>query len=137
MSNEEFFKKKEEERAAHMLLVEFIKNHPDVVADALQPIIAIWGEVSYESLKNDVGVVSQVFAGLALKLIDHNSSLSPEDSDNMVLPVGARTMSSTIESLAKFIDSTRSLWLFLIDKHIENPAVRMVHETFMKYEAQM
>lgn len=137
MSNEEWNKKMDERKAAHMLLVDFVKNHPDTVADALQPIIAMWGEVTYESLKNDVGVVSQVFAGVALELIDHNSALEPEDTDNMVLPVGAKTMNHTIESLSKFITSTREMWLFLINKHIDTPAFDMVRKAFWKYEAQM
>ena len=137
MSNEEWNKKQEERRAAHMLLVEFVKNNPDEVANALQPIIAMWGEVTFESLKNDMGVVSQVFAGLALQLIEHNSALEPEDSDNMILPVGAKTMNDTLESLAKFIDSTREMWLMLINKNINRPAFDMVRQAFWKYEAQM
>lgn len=120
-----------------MLLVEFVKNNPDEVANALQPIIAMWGEVTFESLKNDMGVVSQVFAGLALQLIEHNSALEPEDSDNMILPVGAKTMNDTLESLAKFIDSTREMWLMLINKNINRPAFDMVRQAFWKYEAQM
>ena len=137
MSNKEFLRKQQECNAAHMLLVEFVKNNADVVANALQPIIAIWGEVTYESLNNAVGVVSQVFAGVALQLIDHNSGLDPEDTDNIVLPVGARTMNDTIESLSKFISSTRDMWLFLINENIDNPAVDMVRKAFWKYEAQM
>ena len=91
MSNEEFERKQTEQKAAHMLMVEFVKSNADLMATVLEPIVATWGEVTYPSLKDNMGVVSQVFAGVALELIDHNSSLDPEDCDNMVLPVGAKT----------------------------------------------
>ena len=137
MSNEEFKKKQEEQRAAHMLMVEFVKNNADLMATVLEPIVATWGEVTYESLKTNMGVVSQVFAGVALELIDHNSILDPEDCDNMVLPVGAKTMSSTIDELSKFIAAVRYLFVLFIDKNIDHPAIDMVRRAFYKYEAQM
>ena len=137
MSNEEFEKKLEEQRAAHMLMMEFVRNHADLIATVLEPIVAIWGEVTYPSLKDNMGVVSQVFAGLALDLIDHNSDLDPEDIDNMILPVGARTMRSTIEELSKFISSVRGLFQLFIDKNLKHPAIEMVQKAFSEYEAQM
>ena len=137
MSNEEFKKKQEEQRAAHMLMVEFVKSNADLMAKVLEPIVATWGEVTYESLKTNMGVVSQVFAGVALELIDHNSNLDPEDCDNMVLPVGAKTMSSTIDELSKFIAAVRYLFVLFIDKNIDHPAIDMVRRAFYKYEAQM
>ena len=137
MSNEEFKKKQEEQIAAHMLMVEFVKNNADLMARVMEPIVATWGEVTYESLKTNMGVVSQVFAGVALELIDHNSNLDPEDSENMVLPVGAKTMSSTIDELSKFIASVRYLFVLFIDKNIDHPAIDMVRRAFYKYEAQM
>ena len=137
MSNEEFTKKQNEQRAAHMLMTDYVKNHADEVATVLEPIIAKWFEVTYESLKDNLGVVSQVFAGVALELIDHNSELDPDDNDNMILPVGAKTMNSTIEELSKFIHSVRSLFILLIDKNINDPAFDMVRKAFYKYEAQM
>jgi len=120
-----------------MLMVEFVKNNADLMAKVLEPIVAMWGEVTYESLKDNMGVVSQVFAGVALELIDHNSILDPEDCDNMVLPVGARTMSSTIDELSKFIAAVRYLFVLFIDKNIDHPAIDMVRRAFYKYEAQM
>jgi hypothetical protein len=137
MSNEEFKKKQEEQRAAHMLMVEFVKSNADLMAKVLEPIVATWGEVTYESLKTNMGVVSQVFAGVALELIDHNSNLDPEDCDNMVLPVGAKTMSSTIDEFSKFIAAVRYLFVLFIDKNIDHPAIDMVRRAFYKYEAQM
>ena len=137
MSNEEFKKKQEEQRAAHMLMVEFVKSNADLMAKVLEPIVATWGAVTYESWKDNMGVVSQVFAGVALELIDHNSNLDPEDCDNMVLPVGAKTMSSTIEELSKFISAVRYLFVLFIDKNIDHPAIDMVRRAFYKYEAQM
>ena len=137
MSNEEFKKKQEEQRAAHMLMVEFVKSNADLMATVLEPIVATWGEVTYPSLKDNMGVVSQVFAGVALELIDHNSNLEPEDVNNMVLPVGAKTMSSTIEDLSKFIAAVRYLFVLFIDKNIDHPAIDMVRRAFYKYEAQM
>ena len=137
MSNEEFKKKQEEQRAAHMLMVEFVKSNADLMATVLEPIVAMWGEVTYPSLKDNMGVVSQVFAGVALELIDHNSNLAPEDCDNMVLPVGAKTMSSTIDELSKFIAAVRYLFVLFIDKNINHPAIDMVRRAFYKYEAQM
>lgn len=124
MSNEEFKKKQDEQRAAHMLMVEFVKSNADLMATVLEPIVAMWGEVTYPSLKDNMGVVSQVFAGVALELIDHNSNLEPEDADNMVLPVGAKTMSSTIEELSKFIASVRYLFVLFIDKKHRPPCHR-------------
>ena len=47
MSNEEFKKKQEEQRAAHMLMVEFVKSNADLMAKVLEPIVATWGEVTY------------------------------------------------------------------------------------------
>lgn len=137
MSNEEYFKKSEEQKAAHMLMTEFVKNNADLVAKALQPIVAIWGEVTYESLNNDLGVVGRAFAGIALEVIEHNSCLEIDDPDLMALPVGARAMSNTVNSLSKFILSTRELWVLLINKHINDPAMQMAHKAFCKYEAQM
>jgi hypothetical protein len=137
MSNEEFERKQTEQKAAHMLMVEFVKNHAELMATVLEPIVATWGEVTYPSLKDNMGVVSQVFAGVALELIDHNSSLDPEDNDNMVLPVGAKTMNNTIEELSKFITSVRHLFVLFIDKNINDPAIEMVRRAFYKYEAQM
>ena len=137
MSNEEFERKQTEQKAAHMLMVEFVKSNADLMATVLEPIVATWGEVTYASLKDNMGVVSQVFAGVALELIDHNSSLDPEDCDNMVLPVGAKTMNSTIEELSKFITSVRTLFVLFIDKNINHPAIDMVRRAFYKYEAQM
>jgi len=137
MSKEEFKKKQEEQIAAHMLMMEFVKSHADLMATVLEPIVAMWGEVTYPSLKDNMGVVSQVFAGVALELIDHNSNLEPEDVNNMVLPVGAKTMSSTIEELSKFIAAVRYLFVLFIDKNINHPAIDMVRRAFYKYEAQM
>ena len=137
MSKEEFKKKQEEQRAAHMLMMEFVKSHADLMATELEPIVAMWGEVTYPSLKDNMGVVSQVFAGVALELIDHNSNLDPEDVNNMVLPVGAKTMNNTIEELSKFIASVRHLFVLFIDKNIDHPAIDMVRRAFYKYEAQM
>ena len=113
MSKEEFKKKQEEQIAAHMLMMEFVKSHADLMATVLEPIVAMWGEVTYPSLKDNMGVVSHVFAGVALELIDHNSNLEPEDVNNMVLPVGAKTMNNTIEELSKFIASVRHLFVLL------------------------
>ena len=137
MSKEEFKKKQEEQIAAHMLMMEFVKSHADLMATVLEPIVAMWGEVTYPSLKDNMGVVSQVFAGVALELIDHNSNLEPEDVNNMVLPVGAKTMNNTIEQLSKLINAVQPLFVLFIDKEIKDPALEMARQAFYKYEAQM
>lgn len=137
MSNKDFESKCNEQKAAHMLMTDFVKNNADLVAKVLEPIVGLWGEVTYETLKNDVSVVSQVFAGVALQLIDHNDSLDRDDPDNMILPVGAKTMNSTIEGLAKMTAAMRSLFVLLIDKYYDNPAFEMSCRAFYKYEAQM
>ena len=80
-------KEQRERQAAHMLMVDYVKNNADLIAEVLEPIVATWFEISYASLKDSMGVVSQVFAGIALELIEHNSGLDPEDVENMVLPV--------------------------------------------------
>lgn len=127
----------DERNAAHLLMVEFVKNNPDAVARGLEPIVGLWNEVTYDSLKSNMGVVSQVFAGVALNLIDHNSSLSPEDPKNLILPVGAKTMASTLDDLSKFIESTRFLFLGLVEKYDGHPAFEMAQRTFYEYEAHM
>ena len=137
MSNEEFERKQTEQKAAHMLMVEFVKSNADLMATVLEPIVATWGEVTYPSLKDNMGVVSQVFAGIALELIEHNSGLDPEDVENMVLPVGAKTMNNTIEQLSKLINAVQPLFVLFIDKEIKDPALEMVRQAFYKYEAQM
>ena len=137
MSNEEFERKQTEQKAAHMLMVEFVKSNADLMATVLEPIVATWGEVTYASLKDNMGVVSQVFAGVALELIDHNSSLDPEDCDNMVLPVGAKTMNDTIEEMSKFIHSVRLLLWILQTKFNDDPAIKLAGEVFYKYQPQM
>ena len=138
MSNKkEWEKKMDRERAAHLLMVEFVKNNADVVAICLEPFVGLYNEVSYECLKDDMSVVNQVFAGIALQLIDHNSSLDPDDPDNMVLPVGAQTMSSCIEELTKFLNSTRMMFFYLTNKYDNDPAIEMAKQAFFKYEPQM
>ena len=89
-------KKLNQEHAAHLLMVEFVKRESDHIARALESIIPLEHEVSYESLEQDMGVVNQTFASIALQLIAHNSLLDPTDPDNMVLPVGAKVMNDTI-----------------------------------------
>jgi hypothetical protein len=137
MSNKEFMKEQRERQAAHMLMVDYVKNNADLIAEVLEPIVATWFEISYASLKDSMGVVSQVFAGIALELIEHNSGLDPEDVENMVLPVGAKTMNNTIEQLSKLINAVQPLFVLFIDKEIKDPALEMTRQAFYKYEAQM
>jgi hypothetical protein len=82
-------------------------------------------------------VVNQAFASIALTLIDHNSSLDSDDPDNMILPVGANKMKSTIDDLSKFIQSTRFLLFMLFEKHQDDAAVKLARETFWDYDSQM
>ena len=140
MSNkkdEAWQKKLNEERAAHLLMTEFVKREADDIARALECIIPLQDEVSYESLEKNMSVVNQTFASIALQLIHHNSYLEPTDPDNMVLPVGAKTMNETIEEMAKFIHSVRSLLFVLQTKHRDEPAIKLANETFFKYQPQM
>lgn len=137
MSNTEFMKEQRERQAAHMLMVDYVKNNADLIAEVLEPIVATWFEISYASLKDSMGVVSQVFAGIALELIEHNSGLDPEDVENMVLPVGAKTMNNTIEQLSKLVNAVQPLFVLFIDKEIKDPALEMARQAFYKYEAQM
>lgn len=125
----------DERNAAHLLMVEFVKNNPDDVARALEPIVGLWHEVNYDELKSSMGVVSHVFAGLALSLIDHNSSLDPEDKGRMFLPVGAVTMNNTLEALSRVIESMRFLFLGLVEKYDKHPAFKIAQQTFFEYEA--
>lgn len=137
MSNETLKKKQNEERAAHLLMTEFVKREADDIARALESIIPLENEVSYESLEQSMGVVNQTFASIALQLIHHNSNLNPTDPDNMVLPVGAKTMNDTIEEMSKFIHSVRLLLWILQNKFNDDPAVKLASETFYNYQPQM
>ena len=130
-------KKINERNAAHMLMTEFVKREADDIANALESIVTLYQEVSYETLTENMCVVNQAFASIALTLIDHNSSLDYDDPDNMILPVGANKMKSTIDDLSKFIQSTRFLLFMLFEKHQEDSAVKLARETFWDYDSQM
>ena len=140
MSNEkeEARKKKlNEEHAAHLLMTEFVKREADHIARAIESIVPLENEVSYETLEQGMGVVNQTFASIALQLIAHNSLLDPTDPDNMVLPVGAKTMNDTIEEMSKFIHSVRLLLWILQEKFQDDPAIKLAGEVFYKYQPQM
>lgn len=140
MSNkkdEAWQKKLNQEHAAHLLMTEFVKREADHIARALESIIPLEHEVSYESLEQGMGVVNQTFASIALQLIAHNSLLDPTDPDNMVLPVGAKVMNDTIEEMSKFIHSVRLLLWILQEKFQDDPAVKLAGEVFYKYQPQM
>lgn len=140
MSNkkeEAWQKKLNQEHAAHLLMVEFVKRESGHIARALESIIQLEHEVSYESLEQGMGVVNQTFASIALQLIAHNSLLDPTDPDNMVLPVGAKVMNDTIEEMSKFIHSVRLLLWILQTKFNDDPAIKLAGEVFYKYQPQM
>ena len=136
MSNEAAMKRINERNAAHLLMTEFVKREASEIARALESIVVLHREVNYESLTENMSVVNQTFASLALTLIDHNAYLDPEDSDNMILPVGAKQMKVTIEDLSKFIKSTRLLLWMLFDKFEDDAAVKLASETFFEYDNQ-
>lgn len=137
MSNEELIKKQNERNAAHMLLTEFVKREASEIAKALESIIPLNNQVTYETLEHGMSVVNQTFASVALQLIEHNSLLDPTDPNNMVLPVGARIMNDTIEELSKFIHSVQHLLWILQEKFYDDAAIKLADETFSKYDAQM
>lgn len=137
MEKNQLKKKMNEQHAAHLLMTEFVKREAEDIARALEPLIPIYGDVTSESLKDNMRVVAQTFAGLALQLIDHNSTLDPGDTDNMILPCGAKTMHSTLEELSRFIEGTRQLMWTIGDKHYDDPAIKLVRETFFEYDTQM
>lgn len=136
MSNEKFFKKHNEQDAAHMLMVEFVKRNAADVARALETIIPLHNEVTYDTLERGMGVVNQTFASIALQLIDHNSGLEYGDSDSLTLPVGAKTMNETIEEMSKFIHSVKLLLWMVNEKFDDDPAIKLVREAFWEYEPQ-
>lgn len=136
MSNEEFLKKQNEQDAAHMLMVEFVKRNAGDVARALETIIPLHNEVTYDTLERGMGVVNQTFASIALQLIDHNSGLEPGDPDSLTLPVGAKTMNETIEEMSKFIHSVKLLLWMVNEKFDDDPAVKLVRDAFWDYEPQ-
>ena len=123
--------------AAHMLMIEFVKREADHIARALESIIPLEAEVSYESLEQGMGVVNHTFASIALQLIAHNSLLDPNDPDKMVLPVGAKTMNDTIEEMSKFIHSVRTLLWVIQEKFQYDPAIKLAGEAFYEYQPQM
>ena len=135
--DEEWKKKMEREKTAHMLLTEFVKREADIIAKSLESIIPLHDEISYESLEQNMSVVNQTFASIALQLIAHNSLLDPNDPDNMALPVGAKIMNDTIEDMSKFIHSVRVLLWVIQDKFQDDPAIKMADEVFYEYQPQM
>lgn len=135
--DEEWKKKKEREKTAHMLLTEFVKREADIIAKSIESIIPLHDEISYESLEQNMSVVNQTFASIALQLIAHNSLLDPNDPDNMALPVGAKIMNDTIEDMSKFIHSVRVLLWVIQDKFQDDPAIKMADEVFYEYQPQM
>lgn len=137
MSKDSETKKFNERNAAHLLMTEFVKREADDIARALESIVTLYQEVSYETLTENMCVVNQAFASIALTLIDHNSWLEPDDRNNMVLPVGANKMKDTIYDLSKFIQSTRTLLFMLFDKFGEDSAIKLARETFWDYDSQM
>lgn len=135
--NEEWKKKLNEQHAAHLLMTEFVKREADDIARALEYIIPLKDEITYDSLENNMSVVNQTFASIALQLIHHNSNLDPNDADNMTLPVGAKKMNDTIEDMARFIQSVRTLLWMLQNKYRDDPAIKMTDQAFYDYQPQM
>ena len=135
--NGEWKKKLNEQHAAHLLMTEFVKREADDIARALERIIPLKDEITYESLENNMSVVNQTFASIALQLIHHNSNLDPTDAENMTLPVGAKKMNDTIEDMARFIQSVRTLLWMLQDKHKDDPAIKITDQAFYDYQPQM
>ena len=118
-------------------MTKFVEREANFIAMALEYIIPLRDEVTYERLEKDMSVVNQTFASLALQVISHNSSLDDEDPDVMYLPVGAKEMRDTLEELSKFIHSVRHLLFFLYDKYRDDVAVKMADEIFSEFDPQM
>lgn len=135
--DEKWQKKLNDERAAHLLMTEFVKREASDIARALESIIPLRHEVTYASLEQNMGVVNQTFASIALQLIHHNSSLEPGDPDSIHLPVGAKTMGETIEDLSKFIHSVRHLLWVLQEKFADDKALYLADQVFFDYEPQL
>lgn len=135
--NEKWQKRFNDEHAAHLLMTEFVKREADHIARALESIIPLRHEISYDSLEKNMGVVNQTFASIALQLIHHNSGLEPGDPDSLHLPVGAKTMGETIEDLSKFIHSVRTLLWVLQEQFADDKALGLADQVFFEYEPQL
>lgn len=135
--SKESSKRIDNRNAAHLLMTKFVEREADFIAMALEYIIPLRNEVTYDRLEKDMSVVNQTFASLALQVISHNSSLDDEDPDVMYLPVGAKEMRDTLEELSKFIHSVRHLLFFLYDKYRDDVAVKMADEIFSEFDPQM
>ena len=135
--SKESSKRIDNRNAAHLLMTKFVEREANFIAMALEYIIPLRDEVTYDRLEKDMSVVNQTFASMALQVISHNSSLDDEDPDVMYLPVGAKEMRDTLEELSKFIHSVRHLLFFLYDKYRDDVAVKMADEIFSEYDPQM
>ena len=135
--SKESSKRIDNRNAAHLLMTKFVEREANFIAMALEYIIPLRDEVTYDRLEKDMSVVNQTFASLALQVISHNSSLDDEDPDVMYLPVGAKEMRDTLEELSKFIHSVRHLLFFLYDKYRDDVAVKMADEIFSDFDPQM
>ena len=135
--SKETSKRIDNRNAAHLLMTKFVEREANFIAMALEYIIPLRDEVTYERFEKDMSVVNQTFASLALQVISHNSSLDDEDPDVMYLPVGAKEMRDTLEELSKFIHSVRHLLFFLYDNYRDDVAVKMADEIFSEFDPQM
>lgn len=137
MSNKQWEKKMNEQHDAHLLMTEFVKREAEDIARALECFATVRDELTYESLQQNMGVVSQTFAGLALQLIQHNSSLEPSDMGNIILPVGAKAMNDTMDDLSKLIISLREMFRIVFDLHGDEPAIMMANKAFWDCDTKM
>ena len=135
--SKESSKRIDNRNAAHLLMTKFVEREANFIAMALEYIIPLRDEVTYDRLEKDMSVVNQTFASMALQVISHNAPLDPDDPDVMYLPVGAKEMRDAIEELSKFIHSVRHLLFFLYDKYRDDVAVKMAYEIFSEFDPQM
>lgn len=119
-----------ERTAAHMLMMNWVKENAGEVANALEDLIPFMvGECNLTNLNSDLNIVNTTFATIALEVIKANN----RDSNDLCLPVDANRMQNTIYDLTKFFRILSRLDTML-QINRDNPAFRMCMSAFDEVE---
>lgn len=119
-----------ERSAAHMLMMNWVKENVGEVAHALEELIPFMvGECNLTNLNSDLNIVNTTFATIAFEVIKANN----RDGNDLCLPVDANRMQATIYDLTKFFRILSSLDTML-QINRDNPAFRMCMSAFDEVE---
>lgn len=132
-NSKKFDEQQAHQKAARMLMKEFIEEHPTEIQLAMQEVIPYFNfECSMSGLRSSLNVVNVTFATVALDVI--KSAVEEEDEEKRhYLPVDASEMRSAIFYLSKAVEAIGPI-AALIERHRNDPAFKMTTEAFSKTE---